>query len=102
MHVDLHGEVALVTGASQGIGRAIAVQLACAGAAVGLVARSRRDLELAAAGVESAGGRSLICELDLAEFSKLDTPISVILSRWGRLDILVNNAGVAPAEPPAT
>ena len=102
MLIDLHGEVALVTGASRGIGRAIAVELASAGAVVGLVARDRRDLGSVAEEVERAGGQSLIYEADLADCSVLQAPISAMLSRWGRLDIVVNNAGVGPVEPPPT
>jgi NAD(P)-dependent dehydrogenase (short-subunit alcohol dehydrogenase family) len=99
--IDLKGEVALVTGASRGIGRAIALALASAGATVGLAARNRPDLESAAADVEDAGSQALICEVDLSDVSSLRSPIDAVLARWGRLDILVNNAGIAPTEPPA-
>jgi NAD(P)-dependent dehydrogenase (short-subunit alcohol dehydrogenase family) len=102
MLIDLKGEVALVTGASRGIGRAIALALASAGAAVGLAARNRPDLESAAADLENAGGQALICTVDLSEASSLQSPIDAVLSRWGRLDVLVNNAGIALTEPPAS
>jgi NAD(P)-dependent dehydrogenase (short-subunit alcohol dehydrogenase family) len=100
--VDLAGEVALVTGASRGIGRATALALASAGAAVGLVARSHRDLATTAEAIRKAGGQSLICEADLNDFTVLESVIHAMLARWGKLDIVVNNAGVAPAEPPVT
>jgi NAD(P)-dependent dehydrogenase (short-subunit alcohol dehydrogenase family) len=99
MHVDLSSEVALVTGASRGIGRAIALALASAGAAVGLVARSRADLEAAADEIKKAGGRALVFTGDLEEPAALQAPVAELISRWGRLDIMVNNAGIAPAEP---
>lgn len=99
MLIDLKGEVALVTGASRGIGRAIALALAAAGATVGLAARNRSDLESAAADVKDAGGQALICSVDLSDLNSLHLPIDAVLARWGRLDILVNNAGIAPTEP---
>ena len=101
MLVDLSGDVALVTGASRGIGRAIAKAMAEAGAAVCLVSRKRRDLEAVAAEIESAGGQALICEADVADATRLHEPVDAVAARWGRLDILVNNAGIAPAEPSA-
>jgi NAD(P)-dependent dehydrogenase (short-subunit alcohol dehydrogenase family) len=100
--IDLKGEVALVTGASRGIGRAIALALASAGATVGLAARNRPDLESAAADVKDAGSQALICTVDLSDPSSLHSPINAVLARWGRLDILINNAGIAPTEPPTS
>jgi NAD(P)-dependent dehydrogenase (short-subunit alcohol dehydrogenase family) len=102
MLVDLAGEVALVTGASRGIGRATALVLASAGAAVVLVGRSRPDLERVAGEIELAAGRALICTVDLADDAALQSPVEAALAHWGRLDILVNNAGIAPSEPSAS
>jgi NAD(P)-dependent dehydrogenase (short-subunit alcohol dehydrogenase family) len=101
MHIDLSGEVALVTGASRGIGRAVALALASAGASVGLTARSEADLQAVAGEIEEAGGQALVSAVDLADSDALSQPVEAILSRWGRLDIAVNNAGIAPAEPAA-
>jgi 2-deoxy-D-gluconate 3-dehydrogenase len=102
MHIDLSGEVALVTGASRGIGRAVALALAAAGASVGLIARSETDLQAVAREIEVAGGQALVCVVDLADGDALSAPVEAILTRWGRLDIAVNNAGIAPAEPAAS
>jgi 2-dehydro-3-deoxy-D-gluconate 5-dehydrogenase len=102
MRIDLSGEVALVTGASRGIGRAIALALASAGASVGLVARDDASLRSVAREIEAAGGQALVCAADLADPGALAAPIEAVMSRWGRLDIAVNNAGIAPAEPAAT
>jgi NAD(P)-dependent dehydrogenase (short-subunit alcohol dehydrogenase family) len=99
--LDLSGEVALVTGASRGIGRATALALAAAGAAVMLAGRSRPDLEAVAAEIAAAGGEAACCAADLAEESAMQAPVEAALARWGALGILVNNAGIAPAEPAA-
>jgi 2-deoxy-D-gluconate 3-dehydrogenase len=101
MHIDLSGEVALVTGASRGIGRAVALALASAGASVGLIARGEAGLLAVAREIEEAGGQALVCAVDLADRDALSAPVDAVLSRWGRLDIAVNNAGIAPAEPAA-
>jgi NAD(P)-dependent dehydrogenase (short-subunit alcohol dehydrogenase family) len=101
MHVDLSGEVALVTGASRGIGRAVALALASAGASIGLIARSEAGLQAVAREIEAAGGQALVCAVDLADGNALSAPVEAVLTRWGRLDIAVNNAGIAPAEPAA-
>jgi len=101
MQIDLSGEVALVTGASRGIGRAVALALASAGASIGLIARSEADLQAVAREIEAAGGQALVSAVDLAAGDALSKPVEAILSRWGRLDIAVNNAGIAPAEPAA-
>jgi NAD(P)-dependent dehydrogenase (short-subunit alcohol dehydrogenase family) len=99
VHVDLSGQVALVTGANRGIGRAISLALASAGAAIALVARNQADLEVVASEIEQAGGRALVCVTDLADTAALRAPIDAVISHWNRLDIAVNNAGIAPAEP---
>jgi 3-oxoacyl-[acyl-carrier protein] reductase len=94
--MELTGKVALVTGAGRGIGRAIALGLAQAGARVAVSdvdeAGARRTAEeLAAAGFEAA-----VFPADVAEAGPVEAMIAAVLERWGRLDILVNNAGVEP------
>jgi NAD(P)-dependent dehydrogenase (short-subunit alcohol dehydrogenase family) len=92
----LDGKVALVTGASKGIGRAIALGLAEDGADVSLAARGAEDLEKAAREVEERGRRALAVPADVTDAEQCRTLVERTTSELGSLDILVNNAGAAP------
>ena len=94
MASQLDGAVALVTGASSGIGEATARMLASDGAAVALVARRVERLERLAAEIESSGGRALVIAADVSERSEAEAAVERTASKLGRIDILVNNAGV--------
>lgn len=89
----LEGKVALVTGASRGIGRAIAIGLAEFGADVAVAARSLEDLEAVAKEVEAVGRRSLVVPCDVTDTSQVEQTVQRTISELGGLDILVNNAG---------
>jgi NADP-dependent 3-hydroxy acid dehydrogenase YdfG len=91
---DLAGTVALVTGASSGIGEATAVELAAHGAAVALVARRRDRLEALAGTLESRGARVAVIEADVGQQPEAQRAVEQTVRELGRLDILVNNAGV--------
>ncbi len=90
----LEGKTALVTGASQGIGRAIAIRLAEQGASLILAARNQSRLESVAAEIASAGGRSLVQVLDMGDEASIKAAAKAALAEVGSVDILVNNAGI--------
>jgi 3-oxoacyl-[acyl-carrier protein] reductase len=93
---DLTGKVALVTGASRGIGRAVAVELSRAGAYVVLnYARNEAAAAEALAEVSSAGGAGELARFDVADPEAVDAAVRRVVAEHGRLDILVNNAGIA-------
>ena len=92
--VDLSGQVAVVTGASQGLGRAIAEALGAAGATVALVARSADKLGVVAAGIRDRGGTAEAFPCDVSQAAEIQRVVDSVVAAFGRLDILVNNAGV--------
>jgi 3-oxoacyl-[acyl-carrier protein] reductase len=94
VRVDLSGQVAVVTGASQGIGKAIAETLAANGATVALVARSAGKLADVAAAIQAAGGKAEVFPCDVTQGEAIAAVIETVVEKLGRLDILVNNAGV--------
>lgn len=91
---DLSGRIALVTGASRGIGYQIAKQMAAAGAHVIAVARTVGGLEDLDDEIKAAGGQATLVPLDLTDMGGIDRLGGAINERWGKLDILVANAGV--------
>lgn len=95
----LDGRVALVTGASRGLGRAMAVALAEAGADLALLARSKGDLEETAASVRSLGRSALVLPTDVTSPAEVEGAVEATLGGLGRLDILVNNSGIAVVKP---
>ncbi|MQA75748.1 MAG: SDR family NAD(P)-dependent oxidoreductase [Solirubrobacterales bacterium] len=91
---ELDGTVALVTGASSGIGEASARMLAREGAAVAVVARRGERLQALAGEIESDGGRVLVLEADVTEREQAEGAVGRTVAELGRLDVLINNAGV--------
>jgi NAD(P)-dependent dehydrogenase (short-subunit alcohol dehydrogenase family) len=89
----LTGLVALVTGGGRGIGRAIALGLAAAGADVAVAARSADELERVAAAVRTLGRRALVVPTDMMQHTAVDAMVERVARECGRLDVLVNNAG---------
>jgi 2-deoxy-D-gluconate 3-dehydrogenase len=91
--------VAVVTGASRGLGRAIARALAAAGAAVVGAGRAARELDETAHLIEAAGGRALAVITDVTSYPAVESLMATAVAELGRLDIVVNNSGVAKVAP---
>ena len=90
----LKDKVALVTGASQGIGRATSLALAEAGAKVAIAARNTEKLASLAAEIAAAGGEALAVPMDVADPAQVKTGFQQLLAKFGKLDVLVNNAAI--------
>lgn len=96
----LQGRIALVTGASRGIGRAVSLLFAEQGAHVIAIARTTGGLEELDDEIQAAGGSATLVPLDLTDFPAIDRLGHSIFERWGKLDILVGNAGILGAISP--
>jgi 3-oxoacyl-[acyl-carrier protein] reductase len=92
--MSLSGRVALVTGASQGIGRACAVELAKAGSAVAVAARSQEKLNEVVAQIADNGGKAAAFVVDVADEEQIKSAFKAAIVQFGKIDILVNNAGI--------
>src|ERR1700721_2848784 len=90
----LKDKIAIVTGASQGIGRATAVALAASGAKVAVAARNTEKLATLVTEIESACGEALAFPMDVADAAQIKTGFQQVLAKFGKLDILVNNAAI--------
>ena len=92
--IDHSGKVALVTGASRGIGAATARRLAQSGARVLLAARSVSEIAAVTAEISAAGGEALASPCDVSVYAEVERAVARAIAAWGQLDILVNNAGL--------
>ncbi len=101
MTARLAGTVALVTGASSGIGEATARALAAEGAAVALVARRRERLDAVAQEIRAGGGHALAVAADITDILQAEEAVRLVVAEFGRLDTLINNAGLMLVGPVA-
>jgi 3-oxoacyl-[acyl-carrier protein] reductase len=92
--MSLSGRVALVTGASQGIGRACALKLVQSGATVAVVARNQEKLNELVGEIAASGGKAAAFPVDVANEEQIQTACKAIIGQFGKIDILVNNAGI--------
>jgi L-rhamnose 1-dehydrogenase len=94
--VRLKDKIAIVTGATRGIGRAVAVRFAREGACVAVVGRDEAQGQETVHLVEAAGGQGLFLAADVSNGAQVQAMVQAVLQRWGRIDILVNNAAICP------
>ncbi|PHS14478.1 MAG: 3-hydroxyacyl-CoA dehydrogenase [Blastopirellula sp.] len=94
------GKIVLVTGAGRGIGQAMAIHLAAAGAKVALSARSEAQLNETAEKITGAGGTALVIPGDLTDRAQLAATVEKVEAEWGPIEVLVNNAGVGSSSSP--
>lgn len=99
MTMEFDGQVALVTGASRGIGRAIALRLAAGGAAVGVASRGGSATQDVADEISARDGEALALATDVSNAAQVQAMVEALLDSFGRIDILVNNAGIFDRVP---
>src|ERR1700686_5274526 len=92
--MDLEGQVAIVTGGGQGIGKAIALRLAAEGADIGIIDINSKNGERTAKHIRDLNRRAISAAADIANFEAVEAAMNEIVGPLGRLDILVNNAGI--------
>jgi 3-oxoacyl-[acyl-carrier protein] reductase len=98
MDLGVEGKVAIITGGSEGIGRAAAARLSAEGAKVAIVARTQADVERVAAEISGQTGNEVIgVATDVRSEASVKAMVDAVVGRWGRIDILVNNAGTSSA-----
>ncbi|TAJ17708.1 MAG: SDR family oxidoreductase, partial [Dehalococcoidia bacterium] len=97
MDLGLNGKIVIVTGGSDGIGKASALAMAREGARVAIVARTQDKLDAAAAEIRAAGGDVIAISCDVMDEAKVKAAVAQVVAKWGGVDILVNNAGTSAA-----
>lgn len=96
---DLTGRVAVVTGASAGLGRQFALALAGQGASLAILARRKEKLEAVAGEIRAAGAKCLVVPCDVTDVGQIKAAVAAVIGEYGKVDILVNNAGGGAVQP---
>src|SRR5258706_12721581 len=96
---NLEGKVALITGASKGLGRAMAIALAGAGTRLALVSRDQKQLNLTAEQVKAAGGQSELFNADVTDEAQVRKLEQDVVGKFGKVQILINNPGINIRKP---
>ena len=96
---DLHGKVAIITGAGRGIGKGIALTLAEAGADIVVAARTASEIELTAKEIRKLGRNALAVQADVTKNDQVKNIVEETVSQFNRIDILINNAGISTLKP---
>ena len=96
---DLTGKVAIVTGASKGLGRAMAIGMADAGADIVLVSRTLKDLEVVAEEIRAKGRKALSVPADVSKSGDIEQMVKEAMDKFGKIDVLVNNTGISGDKP---
>ena len=91
---DLKGKTAIITGATKGIGKEIAIKLSNCGANITLVARNKKDLMKIKKIIDSSGNKSIAISADVSNLNSFNDIISQTIDKWDKIDILINNAGI--------
>jgi NAD(P)-dependent dehydrogenase (short-subunit alcohol dehydrogenase family) len=97
--LNAHGKVVVITGASKGLGRAMALGFAEAGAAVVVSSRKQQPCEEVAGEIREMGRRSLAVACHVGDWGQCETLVETSVAEFGRIDVLINNAGIAPVPP---
>ena len=98
----LDGQTALVTGAARGLGRAISLALANAGADIAIGLRDSNDAPDLVVEIEAMGRRAFRVQMDVLDLAQIKLAVGAVVATMGRIDILINNAGLGPEESPRT
>ena len=98
-HFDVEGKVVLITGGSRGLGKAMALAFAGAGAKLAIASRKLEECQRVAQEIEAQGAQALALECHVGKWEALESVVDRVIEKFGRIDVLINNAGMSPLAP---